>query len=337
MNIKWFDIPSENFRLYGVLNDFTRLPREFASQISDGVYGNSACPAGGRVRFATNSKNVYIKAEMIKTRGVGFDLYRLENGGEICIAGFRRPEGFIFDGIFEAQRTTDSTDAEVHTYTLNFPYMGEIKALSVGIDEEARLEKPQEYFNSKPVVFYGSSITHGAWASRPGTTYLSMISQKYNLDYINMGFAGSALGEEKMINYMSDIKMSAFVCDYDHNAPDADYLKKTHRRVYEIIRDKAENVPYITVTKPDYYKNPEDSEMRRRIIYETYDYALRQGDKKVFFVDGKNLFDGEHYRNCTKDGCHPNDMGFFRMAEKIGLVIAKALNISCEKTHDAHL
>ncbi len=337
MNIKWFNIPNEKFRLYGVLNDFTRLPREFASQISDGVYGNSLCPAGGRVRFATNSKNIYIKADMSKTRGVGFDLYRLENGSEICIAGLRRPEGFIFDGIFEAQRTTDSDDENVHTYTLNFPYMGEIKSLSVGIDEEALLETPQEYFNSKPIVFYGSSITHGAWASRPGNTYLSMISQKYNLNYTNMGFAGSALGEEKIIRYISELKMSAFVCDYDHNAPDIKHLKNTHRRVYEIIREKGGGIPYIIVTRPDYYKNPTENEERRRIIYQTYEYAAQQGVKKVFFVDGKTLFDGEHYRNCTKDGCHPNDMGFYRMAEKIGSVIAEALDISDEKQHDAHL
>lgn len=334
MSIRWFEIPNENFELYGVLCDFTRLPRDFANSVSEGVYDNSACPAGGRVRFATNSKNIYIKADMKKTRGVGFDLYRFENGHEICIAGIRKPEYFICDGIFESQCATDSSDDQVYTYTLNLPYMGEVHSLSIGIDSDSRLEQPQKYVNLKPVIFYGSSITHGAWASRPGTTYVSMISQKYNIDYINFGFAGSAMGEEGLIHYISNMEMSAFVCDYDHNAPDVKHLQNTHRRVYDIIREKNIDIPFIIVTKPDYYKNASVNEERRSVIYQTYEYALSQGDEKVFFVDGKTLFEGEYYSNCTKDGCHPNDIGFYRMAEKIGSVVAKALNLSDKRLHD---
>ena len=337
MNIQWFNIPNENFKLYGVLCDFTRLPREFAGNISKGVYDNSACPAGGRVRFATNSENIYIKADMKKTRGVGFDLYRLENGHELCIAGIRKPECFICDGVFEAQTSTESKDGCIYTYTLNFPYLGEINSLCIGIDAISRLEQPQEYVNLKPIVFYGSSITHGAWASRPGTTYESMISQKYNINYTNLGFAGSALGEEILIRYISEMKMAAFVCDYDHNAPDVRHLKNTHRKIYDIIREKNKDIPFIIVTKPDYYKDVEVNEERRNVIYQTYEFALSQGDKNVFFIDGKSLFCGEYYRNCTKDGCHPNDIGFYRMAKKIGSVIAKAFGISDEKQHDVHL
>ena len=88
-----------------------------------------------------------------------------------------------------------------------------------------------------PVVFYGSSITHGAAAGRPGNTYENFISQKYNLDYVNLGFAGQAKGEVNMAEYIAGLRMCAFVCDYDHNAPDADYLEKTHYRFYEIIRE----------------------------------------------------------------------------------------------------
>lgn len=337
MNIRWFDIPNENFAMYGVLNDFSRLPREFAKEVSGGVFDNSAYPAGGRVRFATNSKNIYIKADMEKTNGIGFDLYRLENNREICVAGIRKPDCFIHDGVFEAHRTTDSNDDEAHTYTLNFPYMGVIKSLQIGLDEDAALDAPQKYVTSKPVLFYGSSITHGAWASRPGTTYESMISQKYNLNYTNFGFAGSARGEENLIRYMSDIEMCAFVCDYDHNASDAEHLRNTHRRVYDIIREKNSDIPFIIITKPDYYKDPAAGEERRGIIYQTYEYALSNGDKNVFFVDGKTLFDGEYYSNCTKDGCHPNDIGFYRMAKKIGDVLAKALNIYDDSPHDVRM
>ena len=69
-------------------------------------------------------------------------------------------------------------------------------------------------------------------------------------------------------------------------------------------------------------------------MYATYEYAKQNGDDKVYFVDGKTLFGGEYYRNCTKDGCHPNDLGAYRMAQKIGHVIAKAIEIKEAIKHD---
>ena len=43
--------------------------------------------------------------------------------------------------------------------------------------------------------------------------------------------------------------------------------------------------------------------------------------------DGETLFEGEFYESCTNDGVHPNDLGFYRMANKIGKVIVNVLNI----------
>ena len=113
-------------------------------------------------------------------------------------------------------------------YTLNLPLFNEIYELYIGVEKGSSLVSHNDYRIEKPVVFYGSSITQGVEASRPGTSYESVISRNIDCDYINLGFAGCAKGEEEIAEYISEIDMSAFIMDYDHNAPDSEHLKKTH-------------------------------------------------------------------------------------------------------------
>ena len=54
----------------------------------------------------------------------------------------------------------------------------------------------------------------------------------------------------------------------------------------------------------------------RKIVIESYEKAKASGDKNVYFIDGKNLLKGENREDCTVDGVHPNDLGFYRMAKK---------------------
>ena len=53
--------------------------------------------------------------------------------------------------------------------------------------------------------------------------------------------------------------------------------------------------------------------------------------KIVYFIDGAELFAGVNSDDCTVDGCHPNDMGFYRMARVIGNRLEKI--ISEERNH----
>ena len=82
------------------------------------------------------------------------------------------------------------------------------------------------------------------------------------------------------------------------------------------------------MTKPDFYGDAE-GERRLEIIRGTYSRALAAGDRKVAFVDGRKLF-GRLQAECTVDGCHPNDMGFYRMAE----VIRRAVNGALRGRYD---
>ena len=333
--MKFYDINNELLTVYGMNRKLQRMPETIAKNVSEGVYSQYNMPAGGRIRFSTNSSVITVKVKVSGSRDIGFDLYKVENGCEIFAAGFRKPDCFLCDGDFESSVHVPSNNT-MHSYTLNFPYLGKFEDFHIGIEDDAVLERGTPYINSKPVVFYGSSITHGAWATRPGTTYESMISQKYNLHYLNLGFAGSAKGEKEIVDYMAGLDMSAFVCDYDHNAYDLDLLQSTHLPMYKTIREANPDILYIILTRPDYFSYPKGNDIRNAVIKETYNYAIKNGDKKIWFVNGKSFFEGEYYYNCTKDGCHPNDIGFYRMAQKIGDVLALALGLEKRK-HNEYL
>lgn len=281
-------------------------------------------PAGGRIRFSTDSKTIAVRAQVARCKGVGFDLFRLEDEQEVFAAGFRRTECFICEGVFESRWVNVSEGTELIPYTLNLPYIGTLTGLEIGIDADARLETGVPYRNEKPVVFYGSSITQGAWASRPGSSYISLISQRYNLHYLNLGFAGSAKGEQAIADYMAELDMCAFVCDYDHTAESPEKLMETHLPLYQTIRKSHPDIPYIMITRPDFMFGDREENLRRiEVVRNTYEYAQEVGDKNVTFVDGSTLLEGDYYYNCTRDGVHPNDLGFYRMASKIGPVIER--------------
>ncbi len=328
----WYEVTKRSFDLYGLINeesDFLtrRVPEDVAENVNDGVKGMSKYGAGVRLLFSTDSSFVSLRVEYGPAMHptvcnhiivYGFDLYKSdETGAETFVAAYRPPVDFNKETCDYTAKTRN--DGTLTQYTLNFPHFCAVKKLYIGIEKGKKLGHGKKYNNNKPVVFYGSSITHGAAAGRPGNTYESFISQKYNLDYINLGFSGVARGEDAMAQYIASLDMSVFVCDYDHNAYTTELLETTYYSLYKIIREKHPDIPYIIVTRPDRRINPYPTDAKRfEIIYGCYQNAKKNGDENVYFIDGDSLFEGEFVYSCTSDGCHPNDIGFMRMGNVIG-------------------
>ncbi len=330
-DIKYINVREKPFEIHGVYNlgdeNYYRLPIEFARTVSGGVASNMRDSAGIRVRFATDSPYIAIRAKLsgfapsphvTYLASKGFDLYTEENGKFTFHNSFYPP----LDTDDEVEGITKFKDVTMRNFVLDFPNGTPVISLEIGIKDGFSVFAPDKYSNEKPVVFYGSSITQGFAASRPGNTYENFISRELNLDYINMGFSGSAMGEENLAEYLADIPMSAFVMDYDHNAPDIDHLQKTHYKFYKIIRDKNPDIPIILVTRPEAKYN-EDTVARRRVILATYLKAMDEGDKNIHFVDGGNFFPSEVRFDCTVDGCHPNDLGMFYISRGIIKVLSQ--------------
>ena len=124
--------------------------------------------------------------------------------------------------------------------------------------------------------------------------------------------------------YISGLTMSAFVMDYDHNAPDATYLQKTHEQFYKIVREKNPELPILLITKPDVGLDA-DSQARRAVVMKTFLNACENDDKHIYFLDGYSLFPSDCRKDCTVDGCHPNDLGMYFIAEKVAGVLKEVL------------
>ena len=193
------------------------------------------------------------------------------------------------------------------------------------MDEGAKLESPTPYKYEKPIVFYGSSITQGGCASRPGTVYSAILSRKYDFDYINLGFSGCARGEKEMAEYIAGLDMSVFVYDYDHNAPSAEYLKQTHEPFFKIIREKHPDIPIICMTMPN--PNPIwEPEKRKEVIKATVDNARARGDKNVYYIDMSGYLEKHDVLNeSIVDAAHPNDLGFYFMSLAVEEVLKNLL------------
>jgi hypothetical protein len=209
--------------------------------------------------------------------------------------------------------------------TLNFPLYYGVEDVFVGLKDGSKLEEASDYLDIPKIVYYGSSITQGGCANRPGNTYESIIAREINVDFVSLGFGGGAKGEPAMAEYITGLDMSLFVLDYDHNAPDPEFLDETHENFFKIVRKAHPELPILMLSRPVYYPKPEEI-VRRDIVKKTYENALANGDKNVYFIDGTTLLE-ECKNNGTVDGIHPTDYGFHCMAKKILPVIKEILGL----------
>jgi len=204
----------------------------------------------------------------------------------------------------------------------------------IGLKEGCTIESAESYNANAPVVFYGSSVTQGCSASRPGTVYTSLLSRWLDANYINLGFSGNDRGEPAIAEYISTIKMSAFVYAYGFNAPTLEHYENTHYPFYKIIRDKNPDLPVVIFTPPwcpvlKAKATVEKLSGIRNIAKNTYKRACSEGDKNIYFVDGFKALGGIVASDCTVDGIHPTDHGFYNMAQALYPVLKSVLE--CEK------
>lgn len=331
-NVKLYDIKEAPFKIYGIWHDgvgYRRVPKDVAEKTSDGVFYLSTDTTGGRVRFITDSPYVIIKViypeiitmnHMPLSASAGFDMYVNENGKERYIKSFiPQPSSLDFENV------CDFSEQKERLLTINFPLYNKVSEVYIGIKDGSQLKEAPDYSVKLPMVSYGSSITQGGCASRPGNSYQAVISRRYDADYINLGFSGNAKGEDSMREYIASLPMSAFIFDYDFNATSADHLRATHKPIYEAVRRANPDIPIVIMPRP-LYQLLGKNDTRVNIVRATYDAAVESGDKNVYYVSIAELLELCE-DNGTVDGSHPNDLGFKSMANAVIKVLDKLFEI----------
>lgn len=330
----FYSLREEPFRLYGLYNakaerPFRRMPLEYTERVGEGYTLMQSMTPGARARFKTDSPYMILRAVTpsitpYTTNGTitsmkGFDVYIIEeNGEERYYQSFRPP--VAFDDGYEAIMEMPEGMQEIVLY---FPMYNQLTDVYLGLKNTAVLCEGGRYKVEKPILFYGSSITHGCCASRTGNIYSSILGRILDCDTINLGVSGGAKGQIPTAEYIASLSLSALIYDYDHNANDLAFLEKTHMPFISVIREKQPELPVVFVTMPN--RRFPDLLARRELIRKNYESLKNAGDKNVYFIDGSVFFQGTEGDVCTADGTHPNDFGFWRMAQVMEPVLRHVL------------
>lgn len=332
--VNYFNAEESPFQLNGFPwrkagGAFSRLPERFTE---NEVNKRALMVARRELRFRTDSPIIALRVEldtyyemnhMARNSSAGFDLYR-GCGKDIRYAKTAAPPRAPSKKL--ERLLISGTDGKMKDWTFYFPLYNGVKKIEVGLAPGSKLEAPTPHAVKDPVLFYGSSITQGGCAARTGNAYSTMLCRAVDAPQINLGFSGSGRGEKAIAEAAADLKLSALIMDYDHNAPSVEYLEKTHEQFFRIVRGKQPDLPVIILSKCD-FNGTKDDVRRRDVIRKTFEDAIRGGDKNVWFIDGETLFGAEDRDACTIDGCHPNDLGFYRMYRVILPVLRQTLKI----------
>ncbi len=322
---------------------YRRFPVKPQFPLSEGVEGLSWCTAGGQIKFRTDSGKISLKVKlrdagamdhMAQTGMSGFDLYVGKPGKETFYSVTRFPCG-------ATEFTYELFNSEVRklrNFTINFPLYKGVNEVMIGLQDEAKIEAPPAYREKNPVVVYGTSITQGGCASRPGSCWTNILSRRLNTPFINLGFSGSGRGEPEVAGNIALIEKPAMlVLDYEANGTAYGCIfEKTLPEFISILRAAHKKTPILVISKTRYGQEaldvePDNKSHRKNYREQCKDFQQKlvkklqkAGDKNIYFLDGSELL-GKDYWECTVDNCHPTDFGFFRMADGIEPAIRKII------------
>lgn len=315
--------PSENY------GEYYRLDASKKNDYTDANRSLAMCTPGASLRFYTTADHIFLKVKYRNCligmhhfcdRGVyGFDMYT-GNGTDRAYCGAMM-QTFAEDPKESNSRLNLPTGGT--ELMIEYPLYGGVESVSIGIPKGALIGKPAPR-KVKPVAFYGSSITQGGCVSRPGTMYSNILCRAVDCDNFNLGFSGSAFGEQYSAEWIASLDLSCFVMDYDYNSRSLEELQNTHLPFYETVRKSHKDMPIIIVSHPCFWDAAEGDFKKRDICKATYDMAKQRGDN-VYFVDGCDFFPSPMKDLFCVDNLHPNDLGHYYMAKAIYPVLAKAL------------
>ncbi len=225
----------------------------------------------------------------------------------------------------------ESLPSEMRDITLNLPLYQGVKELWIGLDPSSSITGFPGFLSDKKVLIYGTSITHGACASRPGMAYPNILSRKFPIEMVNLGFSGNAQGEPELAHLISQIEEPALlVLDYEVNTPSTERLKESLPEFIRIYRSRHPEVPILVLSQIRLAIETFDDnrlsvrEERKQLQMAIIEQLQQEGDANLHFFDGAELL-GADYQECTTDGIHPSDLGYFRIAETLSPIVGKLI------------
>ncbi len=322
---QWFDVQALGIEGRGFSDTerpYQRLPARAQGVVREAVWQLGQCSAGLSTRFVTDANSLAVRWSVGKPElalphmpavGVsGLDLYR-QDGEQWKFLGSARPrefpdnEGVLAQSLVPARRLC----------RLYFPLYNELTRAAIGIPPGAMIARVPP-LSGKPIVWYGTSITQGGCASRPGMSHINIVGRRLNHPTINLGFSGNGQAEPEVARFVAEIDAALFVVDTLGNI-DPPTARERLAPFVRILRAAHPDTP---IAIADHYHYPCADEVRWKIpnqldfetaVTETLAELEAEGVRRLHRLPavGRNGRDPD----CTVDGTHPTDLGFAQMAE----------------------
>jgi hypothetical protein len=336
-NLDWYDVtkwgiegrilPDQDRKLW-----FDRLPSSAEGKVTDAVWNLSRDSAGMMARFKTSSSAISVHYKVRKSQlgmphmpatGVsGIDLYARDNDGKWKWVQVTKP------ATQEVQtEIIQGLEPGVREYAAYLPLYNGMEFLKIGVEKGASFEGLAP--RGKPIVFYGTSITHGACASRPGMVHTNILGRKLDMPIVNLGFSGNGRMDQAVGEFLVQLDAAVFVIDCLPNMQPADVTAKCEPLVTQ-LRAAKPNTPIVLV-EDRRFTNDWITPKKRQFhtdnhaaLRKAYDSLVAQGIEKLFYIHGDSLY-GDDTEGAT-DASHANDLGFMRQADVFEPVLRKALS-----------
>ncbi len=304
---------------------YDRLPARAEGKVPPSVWYLSHCSAGLCVRFTTDAPSLEVRWTVASRNlamphmpadGVsGVDLYAKDKSGRWRFVGNGQPVA--------VSNTASFTPPPGSPCLVYLPLYNGVTSIEIGIPKDRTLSTPDAFAlkQRKCVVFYGTSITQGGCASRPGMAATAIVGRQLDVAVINLGFSGSGKMEPAMADLLAELDPSAYVLDCLWNMSPAE----VSTRVAPFVKRLRSARPNASIVLA------EDSSVRNvcptekgRLLRAVYKNLVAGGITNLHFVSNQDMLgdDGDG----TVDGCHPNDLGMARQAN----VFTKALSTILE-------
>ena len=313
---------------------YDRLPLSYKEYVRKPVWDLSKASAGLSIRFISNSSIISAKWEVLNNNEMnhmpdtgikGIDLYyKTDNGWQYLATG--RPQGFKNEYSLIENMTNEERE-----YKIYLPLYDGIKNIEIGIDANSFIKKGETSFKDT-IVFYGTSITQGGCASRPGMIHTNIISRKMDKDVINFGFSGNGRMEQPIAELISKMKPLFYVIECMPNMIKADNIVTNTIPLVDTIRKGNPDAPIIFIDLFDYTFSALNNDAKNKkegmnaALKSEFEKMLNNGYQNIFYINSKNSIGSD--MEGTVDGVHFTDLGYMRYSnflinkfKDLGLVV----------------
>ena len=327
-SVLWFDIQLlgiEGKAWSDVQEPFDRLPAKAEKIVRPAVWKLSKDSAGMCVRFVTDATTIHARwtlqkeslamGHMPATGVSGLDLYVKGDDGQWKWLANGRPAA-----VTNTAQLVSGIPTGTREYLLYLPLYNGVKSVEIGVPKSATLSKatPRSEKKAKPIVFWGTSITQGGCASRPGMVHTAILGRRLDWSVVNLGFSGNGKMEPEVAELLAEIDAAVYVIDCLPNCTAAEVAERTAPLV-QILRKARPNTPILLVEDRSYSNaflvtsSRDRNTTSRAAFKKAYDDLTTAGVKGLSYLTGDHLLGNDN--EGTVDSSHPTDLGFMRQAD----------------------